>query len=227
LIPGKSNIFERKLKISRLLDSEDNTFNQIKLDAYASMSVNDIDNLTVNEESVIKNTIQQKVLNTLMLYFRDNIVEKNIIIDNTFSGIYTKVNLHQYQRSAFSFLFEFDNKVIVSNGNVMSIFQDFSEYSFKPQKNKNRNISLSDYCYSFGTLNNNDLYVDLFLRWDDNRIIIFDKKPYYDVSNYKLSLDYNFNLQSEIKISFNLYLDESILDNMVIYNIKDSNMIIL
>lgn len=66
-----------------------------------------------------------------------------------------------------------DVKKLQTNGNIASYLQDSNE--FIPNIDK---VSLYTHLnlYKLGTLKNTDIYVDPFMRWDDNRILFFDNK---------------------------------------------------
>lgn len=58
---------------------------------------------------------------------------------------------------------------IVTNGNIASVIQDIAGYQINPV---NAKMNINGQLYPVGKLGQMDIYVDPFMRWDDNRIFI-------------------------------------------------------
>lgn len=59
---------------------------------------------------------------------------------------------------------------IVTNGNLASVMQDVASYTINPVQGSNLNTN--GQLYPVGKINNMTLYVDPYMRWDDNRVFL-------------------------------------------------------
>lgn len=60
---------------------------------------------------------------------------------------------------------------IITNGNIASILQDVSSYIINPPVG-GANLNTNGQLYPVGKVNNMTLYVDPYMRWDDNRLFL-------------------------------------------------------
>lgn len=60
---------------------------------------------------------------------------------------------------------------IVTNGNIASILQDVASYIINPPVG-GANLNTNGQLYPVGKVNNMTLYVDPYMRWDDNRLFL-------------------------------------------------------
>ena len=60
---------------------------------------------------------------------------------------------------------------IVTNGNLASVIQDIAGYTLNPVVG-GANLNTNGQLYPVGKVNNMTLYVDPYMRWDDNRIFL-------------------------------------------------------
>ncbi|MFW6225863.1 MAG: hypothetical protein ACOC3V_02790, partial [bacterium] len=60
---------------------------------------------------------------------------------------------------------------VVTNGNLASVIQDIAGYTLNPVVGGS-NLNTNGQLYPVGKIGNMTLYVDPYMRWDDNRIFL-------------------------------------------------------
>lgn len=102
---------------------------------------------------------------------------------------------------------------IITNSNIGSILQDSTSFHFSKIENRLTNYSHSP--YMIGKINNTMIFIDPFMKFNDNRIIMFNDIS-INIENIKnISHNAESNLQG---ISFNYDIEKS--ESRVIYIIE-------
>ncbi len=109
-------------------------------------------------------------------------------------------------------------KNIISNGTILSEYiVDSSSFSQNPIGNK---LSTSNTFTKYGKLSNINIYMDSFMRWNDDFILSYDD-IYYDIKDLKLNITQDSRFAPILNITYNLAFK---VDNPgIIWVIKDIN----
>ncbi len=222
MFPGKDNKLLRILKLERITDTEvdDNFYDVVDIEMITTVN---LDSEIIN--GILENEIENKITNTLYNYLLSDLEATLIdvnLIENQIrnSAIEIPSVYSNIVDETFKSLRQYKNMNFISNGNIMSSFQDLVDYTVTPHLDSSTKVTTF---YSMGKFSDNDLYVNALLRWDDNKILIFDKKLFYTYSNYKIEPYPTPDILMRHKITCKLYIDKSILKNRALYLIKDNN----
>ena len=210
MFPGKDKKILRQSKINRLLNDNSNNITVLEFSTIINRNF-DINNITKADHIWIKKELESKIINTLFYYLSDKSEIRTINLNNKKSN---------YQISEYiSNIVVHNNTNLITNGNVVSIFQNLKKFRMNFKNSNN-------FLINYGSLNSCDIYYNVFLRWDENKILVFDKKDFYDFSDYELEYYSSPSIYDSVIAKSKLYIDESILKSVKIYEIKDENGII-
>ena len=212
MYPGEDKKLLRKLKFKKILKKGNNSnLEKIPITIYTRE-----DNQSEQNKALLLNEINNQVTNKIHAYLTKDIIPIQLTVEPR-----EDTSLHTRTRRLFKDIIILRNKNIITNGNIGSAFQDFVYYNINHGSISYINI----FVYPIGTLGSNELYVDSFMRWDDNKILCIDKKPYYTISDYKIVQEFSFD--KNYKITLDLYIDKNIKKNIKIYEVDDKMGIIL
>ena len=104
----------------------------------------------------------------------------------------------------------YTNKIIV-NVNIASIISDSELFTYQ---NIQKILSVSDKPYYYGYINNNlnkiEVFVDPYLKWNDNRIIMVYNDTF--LRNLKIEKILNGNNTIDFKDKNEIIIDKNIMD---------------
>jgi len=104
----------------------------------------------------------------------------------------------------------YTDKIIV-NGNIATVLSDSELFV---HQNIQKILSVSDKPYYYGYINNNlnkiEVFVDPYLKWDDNRIIMVHNDTF--LRNLKIKKILNYNNTIEFKTNNEIIIDKNIMD---------------
>jgi len=204
MFPGYDKNFSRKLKINNLMEIVDDVDDYDVIDINDTINISLFQNLSDIEKKIINDYVETLVNNKMMVYFEKK--EKRDIYYREFDNDFYqgKDNPRNLENNLNKIIIKKDKSIVV-NGNICSEIISMTS-KFRPYVGNNN----TNQTYLIGKYNDVDVYINPYLRWDNNIMLIFNDEKFYSYSDYKI-VPYShptFNITSEI--SFKLYIKKDI-----------------
>ena len=173
----------------------------------------DINNISDVEHEYIISELKMKIMNVLFSYLSDNSETINpIIVGNDINSSNYNATMSKICNKLI-----YNDSNLITTGNYMSMFHSLQE--FKPAFKHHG----GNYLIKHGSIGTCDIYQDSFLRWDDDRVIVFDKKNFYDYKDYEIEYYPSPDIISRFKVKSKLFINKDILKTLKVYKIIDKN----
>jgi len=207
MFPGYDKNFSRKLKINNLMEIVDDVDDYVVLDINNTINLNISDYLNMGDlkhKYISETYIDEIVNNELMKYFEKR-EEEYIYFRLVSDKMRTQEYISDSLISKLDITINFDDdKYIIVNGNIGSEIMSLPKFS----QFDGEIISHSTYLIvKYDGIN---VYVNPYLRWDRNIMLVFDDTDFYSYSDYKLVPYTHASFVMSSDISFKIYIKKNV-----------------
>ena len=156
--------------------------------------------------------IKYEILRTLIKYIFKEMKYNKGFIDLRNIGYYEKLNITSLYLSKYKY------KNLVSCARLSAELQDSSSFHFFNSKLSKNTLNTNGYIYPVGKYLDFEVYVDPYLRWDEEMIYLFNDIR-FNINNFQYEVRSEATFQPKIIISYDFYFE--IGDNEVVYVVDD------